>query len=408
MVLMLFFNRNTNALSKRRETYIKMALLALMVGLPGFLNDGLSAQDVRVSPVLDRTAAASTTLLPGADTDSFWAVRLENGVFESAEPLLRFEHALDYDISPDGRHIAILRETDAQSGSYTTELYNREGVNVAKYSDFDDLDPHDPSLKLYVLQEAGLVLRDNIVSFALYTHQDGFVDRLSNASGSSEGETMSRLATSPDGSAVYVFNPRIMQQGGGYDSRIMRLDTSGELTQVFYQQGAEITHLFPSDDGAHVFAVFVDTGGETSVQKINAEGDVVAEHRSEELSTPDAYVQPDINAVTWFEENQARTYDMETGERLALAFLRGENIIFATYSPEDEAVITLTGRRNNSDGQLHVSSVRVVDLDARSILASSDMNHEMSFQNQDDPRLIRLAARHFRLTGVSNAVDIRF
>lgn len=393
-----------------KPTSFSPLMFLLLIGFSGLLSTKsvLQAQEVRVAPVLERGAAASFMMYAGADADSYWAVKLENGVFESQIPELRFENALDYDVSPDGRHIAVLRETDEQDSGYVAELFNHEGIRVAIYSDFDELDPFDPSLKLYLLQNAGLVLRDNIVGFTLYTHSDALVGRLSNASGSSEGESMSRLTSSRDGSAVYVYNPRIMQEGGSYDARIMRMDLSGELNQVFYQQNAEITHLFASNSGEHVFAVFVDTEGQTSVQKIDAEGNVVAAHRPEELDSPDAYVQPELDAITWFEDNQARTYNIETGERLALAYMRGEQIVFATYSPEDEAVITLTGRRNNSDGRINMSSVRVVDLDARSILTSSDMNHQLEFQNQDDPRLTRIGSRHFRLTGTSNAIDIRF
>jgi hypothetical protein len=395
------------SLSSRGTSFFGIILIIISLS-SAFFNSRLQAQEVRITPALDRGSAASFMLYAGEEAGSPWAVKLENGAFESLEPDIQLNNVLDYDISPDGRHLAVLRETDEQDSGYVAEFFNQQGIKVGYYSDFAELDAFDPSLKLYLLQNAGLVLRDNIVSFTLYTYSKGFVERLSNASGSSEGESMSRLASSRDGSAVYVYNPRIMKEGGGYDSRIMQMDLSGELKQVFYQQDAEITHLFASNNGEHVFAVFVDTQDRTSVQKIDAGGNVVAEHRPEELDTPDAYVQPELNAITWFEDNQARTYNIETGERLALAYLRGENIVFATYSPEDEAVITLTGRRNNSDGEIIMSSVRVVDLDARSILSSDDTSHQLEFQNQDDPRLSRIGARHFRLTGVSNAIDIRF
>lgn len=391
----------------RGTTFLSAALLIISLSSVFFTTE-LRAQEVRITPALDGAAAASFMLYAGNETGSPWAVKLENGAFESLQPDLQFNNVLDYDISPDGRHIAVLRETDEQDTGYVAELYNRRGIKVGYYADIANLDAFDPSLKLYMLQDAGLVLRDNIVSFSLYTYGRGFVERLSNASGSAEGESMSRLASSRDGSAVYVYNPRIMKEDGGYDSRIMQMDLSGDLKQVYYQRDAEITHLFASNNGEHVFAVFVDTQGRTSVQKIDSGGNVVASHRPEELDAPDAYVQPELNAITWFEDNQARTYNIETGERLALAYLRGENIVFATYSPEDEAVITLTGRRSNSDGEINMSSVRVVDLDARSILSSDDTSHQLEFQNQDDPRLTRIGARHFRLTGVSNAIDIRF
>lgn len=391
--------------------YAAGSLTCWLIGIccsGAFFSPVLKAQDVQTAPVLERSSAPKFAVYAGPEAASTWAIRLENGVFESREPMLRFDEALAYDISPDGRHLAVLREAGEDTAGYLAELFNREGIKVAKYTEFDDIDPFDSSLKLYLLQNAGLVLRDNIVGFTLYTYSRGLVERLSNASGSSEGESMSRLAASRDGSAVYAYNPKILQEDGSYDSRIMQMDMSGELKQVFYQQDAEITHLFPSNDGAHVFAVFVDTNGRSRVQKIDASGTVVAEHRPGELETPDAYVQPELNAITWFEDNQAQTYDIETGERLALAYMRGEQIVFATYSPEDDAVITLTGRRNNRDGRIDMSSVRVVDLEARSILRSSDMSHRLEFQNQDDPRLVRLGDRHFRLTGVSNAIDIRF
>jgi len=350
--------------------------------------------------------AASYTTYPGSDGEAGWNIRhQQDGTFMSNSPHLDFSNVLDYDLSPDSRHIAVLREDlDNPAQPFIIEIYNEEGVKVGLQTELVDLDVHDPSLKLFLLANGTIVLRDNIVGFTIYDISDLYVDRVSNASGSPEGETISRLVSSREGKQVYVYNPRIIQ-GDGFSSRISSLDMAGSIDYLYEAEGSEILNLTATESGEYVFAVLSDENDKREVLKINSTGEVVARHVPD-MDSPGYYVQPELGTVTWFEQNNAQVYDIESNERVANAYFRQQNIVFAMYEPQDNVVLTVTGTRNNRDGVISANAVRIVDLDARTLIHSSDLNHRFTFDPDNEPRMYRTGTNAYQFLRVGNAVNI--
>ncbi|MCH8558220.1 MAG: hypothetical protein LAT84_10370 [Balneolia bacterium] len=383
------------------KTFIfSLAVVSLLIA-----PSSTDAQSVSVQPILQQNPASFNSY-PGPQDGENWNIRLDDdGSFVSASPALDFGYVLDYDFSPDFRHLAVLREDESRTERpFIIEIYNHDGELVALHTDIIDLEIGDPSLKLYLADNGNIIIRDNIVGFAMYDYSSLYIGRVSNASGSEEGETMSRLISSRDGSQMYVYNPRIIR-GNGFSSRISRLNMTTSLDNVFVDQEREILNLTATNDGEFIFAVMSDQSGRKEVLKINSEGNVVANHRSE-MSDPGFYVQPLEGTVTWFQDNQAQTYNIETGERIANAYFRQQNIVFAKYNPEDNVVITVTGSRSNRDGVIQANGIRVVDLNARELIHSDDLNHRFSFKPENEPRLHRTDRNRYQMLGVSNAVEI--
>ncbi len=383
--------------------YFIPVLLFVFLHLGG--SSVVSAQSVEISPVLQQRSVEFMSYA-GPEAGEGWSVSLNDATFRSISPDLELENTLDYDFSPDGRHIALLREVaEDDSVMHRIEIYSKQGDKVGLYGDIGYLDAADPSLKLFLLENASVVLRDNIVGFTIYTYTDLMVDRVSNSSGSPEGETMSRLISSEDGSQVFVYNPRILHANGGYSSRISRLSLSGELETVFSDGSREILNVTATQDGSHIFAVMSGQEGRPEVLRINSDGDVTASHEPE-MDDPGFYVQPELGMVTWFERNNAQSYLIETGDRIANAFFSRQNIVFAMYNEEDNIVLTITGNRSNRDGRIEANGIRVVDLDARSLIHSDDLSHTFRFNPEIEPRMYRTGPNRYQFLGVNNAVNI--
>lgn len=358
----------------------------------------VQGQGIQVAPLL-RVNAAETVSFPNG-----WHFSLQHGEFRSTDPDFSASGVLDFDVSPDSRHVALLRNSTNGPG-HVIEIINREGITVARHDGITDLDPADPSLKLYLLAGGTVVLRDNIVTFSVYTHESGFIDRVSNSSGSPDGETMSRLISSADGTQVFVYNPRIIRQQG-FSSRMSRLNLNGPAIENLFVDGSrEILNLTASNDGAFIYVLLGDAQNQIELVKLSDDGEQLASLSAENPGSG-AYVQPEAGTVTFFHQSNAQTYNIETGERLANAFFRQQNIVFAYFEPQDNIVLAITGRRNDRDGSIQANAIRAVDLTARSLIHSSDLQHTFTFRPEDEPRMHRVSPNVYQLLGVTNAVRI--
>lgn len=389
--------KNQNMSSHRRYiTFYALALLMLF-----FWGDVRLAQSqsIEVSPLLRANAVQTASFA------NEWNLSLENGRFQSTSPDFSADGVVDFDVSPDNRHVAILRNSTAAGAGFVIEIINREGITVARHEGITDVDPADPSLKLYLLAGGTVVLRDNIVTFSIFTHSRGFVDRVSNSSGSPDGETMSRLISSADGTQVFVYNPRIIRQQG-FSSRLSRLNIEDAAIENLFVDGSrEILNLTASNDGAFVYVLLGDPQNNVELIKLADDGTQLASISAENAGSG-AYVQPEEGTVTFFNQSNAQVYSIDSGERLANAFFRQQNIVFAYYEPQDNLVLAITGQRSDRDGRIQANAIRAVDLNARSLIHSRDLQHTFTFRPEDEPRMHRNGPNVYQLLGVTNAVRI--
>jgi len=375
---------------------MKLGLLSLIFFFS--LTTLTNAQQVRISNVTN-SGNASEIVLAGADRDQVWSVIQDGGDLSVNNGTIELSGVLSFDLSPDRRHFAVLLEDEG----HHVHIFNHQGYLVGKYSDIPDVDPSDPSLKLFLIKDGAIVIRDNIVAFAIYNQSQLFVDRISNSSGSPLGETISRISTSVDGRFTYVYNPQI-KINDGFGSRLSRLSEDGVFTTLFHDDEREIAGLSVMESGNQVVAVFRN-GADVVMRIIDAEQGVIKESAAP-MEQAGFYIQPEHGTITWFSGNAAQVYSLETGERLANAFLRNQNIIFAMFEPTDNLVVTLTGSRSYQNRTLTVNAVRVVDLTARSILHSAEVNRVLEYSDEISPSVVRIGANRYRLTGVTNAFDI--
>lgn len=362
------------------------------------------SQSIQLQPVLQSGQAAGEPVVTyaGPSSGETWNIRFHDNTLQFYNQELTFNDVYDYDLSPDSRHLGMLMMDE--NANLVTAIINYEGEMVAMHTLQHEVELSDPSLKLYLLAEGNIVIRDNIVGFTVYSYTGGLVDRVSNSSGSPDGETMSRLVSSRDGSQVYVYNPRIIQ-GDGFSTRVSKLSFDGTIDNIYVDTGVEIVNLKASDDGEMIFAVTRSTDGTMQVRKIDSLGNVRASHTSE-FSSPGYYVQPELNTVTWFEGNNAQVYDIGTGSRIANAFFSRQTVVFAKFEPEDNLVLTITGTRSTRDGRINANGFRAVDLDARALVHSNDISLEMNFNPDNEPEMKRVSRNRFLIYGVSNAQQV--
>ncbi len=360
----------------------------------------VNAQDVRISPVVSQNSG-ETFSFAGPEGKT-WDILSEGFTLNLIRQDITLRDVFSFDISPDGRHLGVLILNDAP----TIEIYNFEGEKIALYTNLPDVDPEDPSIKLFMLARGSVVLRDNIVSFTLFRHRFDGGGAANLIAGNLQAQTISRLAASPNGIYTYVYIPRIVGDSG-FSSRISRLDPDAELSTLNQDFERELLQVAVSDYGSEIFAVKRDANETVTLQRLSNDGTVIDETEAP-FENAGFYIQPDIGTITWFSGHRAETYDITSGERLANAFLRQNNrIILAKYEPDDNVVVTLTGSRNNREQTMTVRSAFVVDLTARNILRSDTINKTVDFTEHITPGIIKAGTNHYRLTGVTNAFNIQ-
>lgn len=374
-----------------------LALALFLILCPFHFAD---AQDVRISPVVSQNSG-ETFSFAGPEGKT-WDILSEGFTLNLIRQDITLRDVFSFDISPDGRHLGVLILNDDP----TIEIYNFEGEKIALYTNLPDVNPEDPSIKLFMLARGSVVLRDNIVSFTLFRHRFDGGGAANLIAGNLQAQTISRLAASPNGIYTYVYIPRIVGDSG-FSSRISRLDPDAELSTLNQDFERELLQVAVSDDGSEILAVKRDANETVTLQRFSNDGTVIEETEAP-FANAGFYIQPDIGTITWFSGHRAETYDINSGERLANAFLRQNNRIFlAKYDPDDNVVVTLTGSRNNREQTMTVRSAFVVDLNARSILRSDTINQTVDFTEHITPGIIKARTNHYRLTGVTNAFNIQ-
>lgn len=96
-------------------------------------------------------------------------------------------------------------------GIQGVNIYEGSG-NLLFNADYD-LTSNDNSLKIYCMLNGGFVVRENIANFLFFDAEGDVVQSISNSSQSTEGESISELATDPAFKTVVLYNPRIVRDG---------------------------------------------------------------------------------------------------------------------------------------------------------------------------------------------------
>jgi len=306
-------------------------------------------------------------------------------------------NVITWDVSPLRNRITTARG----NGKVQIQLLTAQSDELLmKQMEF--LDATDSSLKIYSFDNGMFIIRDNIANFSFYAADGKQKYSVQNLSGSSDGEKISELRSSDDGSTILIYNPEIIY-GNKSGSRARIVKTEGE-TQIIYESGEKvIVNATVSKNGAYIALITSDNAGESDAILFDRFG-----NRLFEVSVSDELMGLSIsengNFLTLFSSNRVQLYNTGSGSREASSTIR-RSIIHAEYQPTDQQILVYSGDRTG-DSNVQVSEFYSIHVGQRQIARSEISTPFQIFPGQ---RFLfeRLASNRYAFLGLSKPIEIR-
>lgn len=273
---------------------------------------------------------------------------------------------------------------------------NQSKLTVGDYSPDDD-----SSLKLYVKANGAFVLRENIANFLFYG-ADGKIDQsVSNSSQSRDGESISELAADPAFKTVVLYNPKIVR-GAKEGSRAQLVWQNGTTSNIWYSENRVIQFVKVSDNGQFVAIASSQSGADDEVTITDRFGNQLNTFTFDQ-DVVDINFSGNGRYVTLRSNGRVAVYSTVDGDRVGSTSFRS-TLHFATYLPEDNTIIALTG--DESGDVLNAVEVHAVNISARSIERTS-YNGSLGMTEALPVQLTRKSANNYVLTGFSKILNLR-
>ena len=311
--------------------------------------------------------------------------------------MLHVNEIKNYSLSPDRTLFGFITHSNESLKLFIDEVPGQRLLTIHSES----YENGDPSLKIYTLNDGRTIVRSNIAQFDLYDQTGQLKYSVSNASGSTKGEEISRLAISRDGSLILAYNPKILFQHST-QSRIQRINFStGKISSFYYSENQTISNLRISDDGQFVLVTFKH-GGRSEVVLFDRFANVIRKFSFHYV--PDAVVlTKDDKYVTVTYKNRINVYDVLNGHQVGGTYLRSY-LFYVTYFPKDRLILGLAGKYDPSSGRIHDLKVIGVDLKARK-LGSGEYNESMKwYKDKINLDISRIRAHHYEIKGFSSSL----
>lgn len=267
-------------------------------------------------------------------------------------------------------------------------------------TDYELID-NDESAKIYAGSNGSFILRENIANFLFYNSQGRIANSVSNSSQSTEGESVSELATDPKLKTVVLYNPKIVRNGvEGSRARIIK--KSGAARDIYYNSERAIRLVHVSDNGQFIAVVSYNNGTDDMVTVTDRYGNDITDIEFNQ-SVEGLKFSANGEFITIRSGNRVGVYSLLDGEREGSTSFRS-SLHFAQYIPEDDAVIALTGDERN--GQLTDVEFHAINLEQRKI-ERQEYNSSLGISSILPLRLERLATNRYALHGLSKELEIR-
>lgn len=305
---------------------------------------------------------------------------------------------LAYGLAADYSSIAVLERGVSQAGLLQLTM---AGDTLNSF-DVEGLEGNDPSLALYPQGDGTVMLRKNIAGFSqfdVFGHEKYFV---SNSSQSQGGEVISEVATTPDGRATLLYNPKIMRDGkAGSAARV--LEAGGEHRSVFYSDDRTIASadiassgsaiaLLTRREGTNDQIFIVDRFGR-QLRKIETEEDLVGINLSDEG-----------RYLTIWARGRIQVYRTTDGKRLGSTSSRTP-VVWADYAPDDGVVVAIMGRHPEGSNKVGQPEIQAVHFGKREIV-NDELDDTIGMSDKLPIRIVRSSRYHYRIEGINRPVNV--
>ncbi|MFD2533158.1 hypothetical protein [Gracilimonas halophila] len=263
-----------------------------------------------------------------------------------------------------------------------------------------NIESDDASAKIYAKLNGGFVVRENIANFLFYNSLGSVKQSISNSSQSTEGESISELASDPAFRTVVLYNPKVVS-GGVEGSRAKVVNSDLTSTDIYYSSNRAIRTVKVSDNGQFIAIATYSPGTDNIVVITDRFGNDLAEINFDQ-SVEDVVISEDGGYVTIRSNGRMGVYSVRNGERNGSASFRS-TLLYAEYVPEDQTVVALTGSRSGS--ALTGVEVHVINVAARAIQRQS-FNTSLSMTDLIPLSVSRKGTYRYSLSGLSKTLDL--
>jgi hypothetical protein len=256
----------------------------------------------------------------------------------------------------------------------------------------------DPSFKVYPLVNGGYLVRENIANFLIVDSFGSVKKSISNSTQSEEGESMSELAMDPFGKTVVVYNPKV-NMNGKTGSRAKFVDSKTNPVDVFYSDDRMLSNVFVSTNGEFVAFVSSKSGTDDEVRISDRFGNILntisfdQEVKGVSFSENGWY-------ITIYSGGRMAAYEVRSAKRMGSSSVRNTSIQFATYIPEDNTILALSGKGTSRLSDLEI---RAINVSARKV-ATEDMGGTL--ESWGKAELNRTAKGRYTINGFSKVLSV--
>lgn len=288
--------------------------------------------------------------------------------------------------------------------TYTISHTSSSGKVLSKVTS-DLFDNTDPSLKSWSFPNGMHIFRENIASFSIFGADGRLINSVNNSSKSPDGEDISELASDDFGRVVVIYNPKI-NVGNKVNSRAQILDAQYQLKNLYYSNSYEIGSVSVSKSGRMICVVAHDNDRKGEAVLFDKYGNEL--HRLE-LATAMKRVEilEEEKLLVLYSESRIQVYEMFSKKRLASSSLRGEPIIFASYSPSTNVVVALSGIVNTNDFTVNNPKINITDV-GRQKLANEPISGGLKV-HPNFPLIMEEQSRgSFSIKGASQGISVQY
>lgn len=258
----------------------------------------------------------------------------------------------------------------------------------------------DPSLGVYVFNDGSFIVRENISIFHFYDSYGKVTGTFNNRAGSPDGEAISEIVVSKTGQTIVFYNPKIILDGKSASRAYVSASSTSGGTEFYFSNSNEIRKVEVSDNGAFI-AIITDDNKVVMFDKFGNELNQI-EYDRELIG---ASWSSDGMFLTVYSASRIGVYSVVSGERVASSTVRGQNTLLkATYFPEDQVVLAVTGKKEG--GELSGIEGHVVSVKARK-LARKEFSGKLGITSSIPLSFVRNRANSFTLNGLSKSLNFR-
>ncbi len=280
-------------------------------------------------------------------------------------------------------------------------LMNSRGDTLNAFSTIS-LSEDDPSFGIYPFNSGHLFIRDNITNFTFYDTFGEIETNMSSSSQTEEGEVISEVVLSVDGSTLVIYNPKISRNGQlGSQAQVRLSDNS--FDNIYFSTNRYLKEVSVSNDGTVIIAVTARDGTSDEVLVMDRFGNELNSFTTDE-DLIGAELSEDAGYITLYSGGRIQVFRTLSGERIGSTSIRSP-LFKATYFPEESIILAVSGNYSENRDVLNSVEFHAVNIEQRSI-ARSEFNTSIGFDDRITSEFIRISPNRYRLVGSSRHVDI--